>query len=192
MDYFDRILETIATYEMIGVRVLQDGAKLTGHVPHVAPLAWFHQVFPPLTLGEIQRIEANIEIAIPDVFSAFLQKANGLYIFSGDLYIRGLRRNYSRSIEAVWQPFSILTPNVDERPRNAKKTHLFIGGYEPDGSQLYIDVSDQSVYRCTQRSVKPLYKWPSFEVMLESEVQRLTTLFDHQGRLLNPKLPTTP
>ncbi len=192
MDYFERILEIVASYESLGVRSLADGTKLTGHVPHVAPQAWFQQVYPALDQFEIERLEESVGIKFPQVFVDFLKRANGLYLFSGHLYICGVRKNFSRSIEAAWQPFSIFTPNIDERPRGAKPAFLFVGGYESDGSQLYIDTSDLSVCRCSARSAKPLHKWASFEMMLESEVRRLATHFDSQGRLLDPKRPTTP
>ena len=192
MDYFDRALEILKSYESLGVRVLDDGTRLIGHVPHIAPEAWLHDIYPPLKNDEIRQIESDIEMSIPAVFSSFLSRSNGLYTFSGCMDICGLRKSFSREGNAAWQPFSIRTPNVDERPRNARPTHFFVGGYGSDGSYLYIDLGSLRVYRCASRSVRPLHEWPTFEVMLESEVRRLSTLFDRQGRLLNPSLRTTP
>lgn len=192
MDYIDRILKILEIYKDIGVRGLDNGTRLIGHVPHVAPEAWFHQVYAPMTSQEACQLELELGFEPPSIFLDFLMRANGVRVFSGHLYICGLRANFSRRGDAAWQPFSILTPNLDERPRNAKGTHFFVGGYQPDGSRLYIDLSNLRVYLCSQRSAKPLHDWPSFEVMLESEVQRLSTLFDRQGRLLNPGLPTVP
>lgn len=192
MDYFDRVLEVLKSYESLGVRILDDGTRLIGHVPHIAPEAWLHDIYPPLRGHSIGYIESDIEMALPSVFSEFLARSNGLYTFSGHLFIRGLRRSFSREGDAAWQPYSIKTPNVDERPRRAKPAHLFVGGYIIDGSHVYMDLSDLRVYRCAQWNAKPLHEWPSFEVMLESEVRRLSTLFGRDGRLLNPSLPTTP
>lgn len=192
MDYLDRVIECLDSYRSLGTRLLDNGTRLIGHVPHVAPEAWFHAVFTPISTESVRQLEQQMGINMPENFSNFLIRANGLRVFSGHLYIRGLRWNFSRRGDDVWQPFSILTPNLEERPRNAKKTHLFMGGYEPSGSMLYIDINSLNVYRCTHRSAKPLYEWSSFEDMLESEVQRLTTRFDRDGRLLDPAEPTTP
>lgn len=137
----------------------------------------------------MDRVDLGHEI--PSVFSDFLKRANGLRVFSGHLYICGLRTNYARSGAAAWQPYSILTPNLHERPRNAKTSHFFIGGHEPYGYRLYMDTASGHVYRCTERSVKPKHEWPSFEDMLESEMQRLALLFDGQGRQIDPEQPTT-
>lgn len=192
MDYFDRVVEILRSYETVGVRILENGTRLIGHVPHVAPEAWLHGLFPPLSATDIVRMESELGIQIPRMLSEYYARSNGMYAFSHHLYIRGIRRSFSRVGDDAWQPFSIRTPNVDERLRNAKPTSLFIGGYQPDGSKLFIDVADARVYRCGKLSAKPLNEWPSFDVMLESEVRRLATLFDLQGKILNPSKPTTP
>ncbi len=192
MDSWGRILETLASYESLGTRRLDNGTRLIGHVPHVAPEAWFHQIFAPLDALGIEHLGQELGHEIPAVLADFFLKANGIRIFSGHLYLCGRRSNYSRQGEAAWQPFSILTPNQFERPRNARPTHLFIGGYGPDGSLLYLDGGDLSVSRCSARSAKPLHHWTGFEAMLESEVQRLSTFFDRDGKLKNPGTRTTP
>ena len=46
------------------------------------------------------------------------------------------------------QPFSIITANIRERPRNAADDHFFIGGYDWDGSYLYIDKRTSTVHYC--------------------------------------------
>jgi hypothetical protein len=168
------------------VRVLSNGTRLVGHVPHIAPEAWLHQVYRPLSDQQVRKIETELRSTLPMVFSDFLQRCNGLGLFSGCLSIDGLRTSYERTGDAVWQPFDILTPNVDERPRGSKPSCLFVGGYSDDGSRLYIDNADLKVYRCERRSAKPINQWPNFETMLQSEVERFSTLFGRDGKELNP------
>lgn len=192
MDYLDRVIKTLESYDNTGVRVLGNGTKLIGHVPHIAPEAWLHQIYAPLQSQYIDRLELDLGFAIPPNFSEFLTRANGLRLFSGHIYFYGLRMNFSRGGDDVWQPYSILTPNLDERPRNSKDKFFFVGGYEPKGSLIYMDVTTLRLFRCSARSAKPLYEWPSFEEMLESEVQRLSARFDREGRLLDPDVSTMP
>jgi hypothetical protein len=185
-------METMESYSYLSRRVLDNGTRLIGHVPHIAPEAWFQLIFSPISENGLNRLEEDLGMQLPAVFRGFLQRCNGLRAFSGHLYVRGLRTSFARTGDAVWQPFSILTPNLDERPGNAKSSYLFIGGYEPNGLQLYIDTAGLRVYRCRERSAKPLHEWSNFETMLESEIQRLKPLFDREGRLLNPGVATTP
>ena len=192
MDYLDRVFELMESYSNLGTRVLDNGTRLIGHVPHVAREAWFHEIDAPLTEQGVSQVEHELGTQLPTVFRSFLQRCNGLRAFSGHLFMYGWRYSFARAGDAVWQPFSILTPNLDERPRNAKNSYLFVGGYEPNGLELYIDTADLRVYRCRQRSAKALHEWPDFETMLESEMQRLSALFDREGRVLKPGVPTTP
>jgi hypothetical protein len=192
MDYLERIVGIMESYSHLGQRVLDNGTRLIGHVPHVAPEAWFQSIYHPLRTEEIKYIEEDVGSQVPVVFSIFLKKCNGLSLFSDSLNIYGLRKSFARTGDAVWQPFSIKTPNIDERPRHSRSSFFFVGGYGLDGSLLYIDTNSQEVYRCKQRSAKPLNQWPSFEVMLERETERLSRLFDKEGHLLNPDQPTTP
>jgi hypothetical protein len=192
VDYFPIVVNIMEANGNLGVRVLPNGTRLIGHVPHVAPEAWLHLLFPPLSAAQVQNIERDIGNSLPNVFSAFLLKANGLSLFSGSLSIDGLRFSHERSGDAVWQPFSIITPNVTERPRSSKASFVFIGGYRCDGSLLYIDKATSNVFRCKSKSAKAINEWPSFGAMLVAETQRLSVLFDAAGRKIDPKRPTTP
>lgn len=192
MEHLQNTIRIMESYNHLGTKTLEIGTRLIGHVPHVAPEAWLHIIFAPLTLSDIRRIEAEIETSLPDVFSFFLLLCNGLSLFSGNLDIYGLRKSFVRTGDAAWQPFSITTVNTIERPRKAKPSFVFIGGYSNDGSLLYIDKDDLQVYRCKQRSTKPLNQWANFETMLEEEAKRLTLLFDDMGRKLTTNQPTTP
>lgn len=167
----------------LGSRKLDDGTELIGHVPHVAPEAWLHMLFPPLPPQGIERIEAELGRPLGPAFSSMLALHNGLSLFSDSLSIYGHRATVSRTGDAAWQPFSIRTPNTLERPKDADPSHLFVGSYGSDGSQLYIDVRDSRVYRCSRRSAAPLNRWDDFFGMLNSEARRLATLFDGQGRM---------
>lgn len=186
-----RMYATIDAARPLGVRLLADGTELVGRLPHVATEAWLHILFAGLSPDEIGQVEHEVGRRLDPSFAHFLGTQNGISLFSRSLSIDGLRKNNSRSPNN-WQPFSIDTPNRWERPSDAKAEYLFVGGYESDGSLLYIDTASSHVYRCTRRSTLPLNQWPNFFAMLESEAARLKTLFDDNGRQVRPSAPTTP
>ncbi len=174
----------------LGYRTLPDGTQLFGRVPHVAPQAWLHALFPPISDREIDQIEGEMGAYVPDVFRDFLNLANGFRIFSGSLSIYGQRSNYERTIDSVWQPFCIVTPNTIERLPDAADWHFFIGGYSCDnGYHLYMDRRDGKVYLCSRKSVKPLHRWNSFPELVVEESSRLARLFDESGREIDPNQP---
>lgn len=191
MQRFNEILSVIEAGRSLGCRALENGTQLIGHVPHVAPEAWLHLVFAPLTDTEIRELEEKIlKRAIPAVYKEFLTLSNGLSLFSGSLSLDGFRKNYIRTGDAVWQPFALETPNIYERPRDARDSCFFIGGYKRDGSMLFLE--NERAFRCARNSVTPLNEWKDFWEMLVSETARLCTLFDDRGRKIDPKGSTTP
>ena len=178
----DKIIVRLSDAKKFGFRKLANGTMLLGHVPHVAPEAYFHVVFAPLTEADVATFECEaLRRQIPELYRSFLLQANGLTVFSNTLELYGFRRSYVRKGDESWQPFALETPNLSERPRDSTQSQFFIGGYD-DGSRMYLE--EGRVIRCARTSSKPLNTWPSFEEMLISEIERLSVLFDASGRLL--------
>jgi len=193
MDYFAQVLRVIKRAKTFGFRTLSNGTRLYGRVPHVGPEAWLHSVFPPLTSKQMIDVETRIRNKLPLVLRDFLGKTNGLKLFSFTFAIEGLRENYVRQSDAAWQqPYSIETHNTRERLADSQPSFIFFGFYDSDGSLLYMDSTNEKVYRCSARSSKPLNEWPDFWEMLVNEATRLQTLFDDMGRKLDEDAPTTP
>jgi hypothetical protein len=193
MDYFIKVTSFIYKYKFIGEQRLDDGTILIGRMPHIAPHAWLHNIYPVLNDNEMLLIQKKIGGVIPKSYTNFLiLHSNGISIFNDALSLDGLRKKAGRSIEAAWQPYSIFTPNIVERIRDAKPHHFFIGGYGWDGSLLYIDANTEKVYRCSRTSIKPLNSWNSFGDMLVSETERIALLFDENGVEKDEEKPTTP
>lgn len=109
--------------------------------------------------------------------------SNGLHLFF-HFSLYGMRKSYNRNPNATPEPYGLIEPNIYERPKNAKDTYFFIGGYRYDGSKLYIDSENGKVHFCKSRDATSLLSWDSFEDMLISESQRLFTLYDDRGRML--------
>jgi hypothetical protein len=185
-------ISLIEKAKKIGFKEQKDGAKLFGHVPHVAPQAWLNVVYPPATEGEILKIEKELEDQIPKPYKDFLvTEANGLSLFSSSLELYGYRRHYNRkSMEFL--PFDLITPNLYERPGDASDYQFFIGSYNWDGSLVYMDKKTFKIHRCDRESVKPLNTWKALGDFLLKEVKRLSTLFDQKGMEKNSNTPTIP
>jgi hypothetical protein len=190
MHYLQETFAVLKQADRLGSRVLENGTRLIGHVPHVGPEAWLHKIFAPISDRQIDELENDVAIKLPEVFRDFLTLTNGLSMFSGNLSIYGLRSSWERTGDAAGQPFSIVTPNTVERLVNAKKSFLFLGGYRSGkGYYLYIDTNDLAIYRCSRQSAIPLQKWNSFPEMLVCETTRLAALFDERGRRIDPTQP---
>ena len=186
------VLQTLRDSRVPGRRTLPNGTELIGRVPHVAPQAWFHKIYGPLSEEGTAKIERILKKTLPTILKRFFTLANGLNMYSDELAIYGLRSDYSRTGDAAIQPYHIQDRDVLERPRDAAPALIFIGGYSADGSLVYIDCGTQRVFRCTRESSKPLNEWPHFVDFLTQEVERLSGLFDADGRAVNPSAPTTP
>jgi hypothetical protein len=193
LDYFEKVVSILKSYENLGKRILPNGTQLIGHAPQIAPEAYLHNIFPPLDDDGINELEKVLQTEIPKDYKEFLKKkTNGLHIFIDTLALDGLRSSYERTGDAAWQPYNLSTINIHERPRDSKDSYFYIGGYSWDGSLLYIDSDDNKVYRCTRYSSKPLNEWQNFEDMLVKEVKRIASLFDEKGNQKDPDKPTTP
>ncbi len=184
-------IETLKVFSYLGENILEDGSILIGRAPHIAPLAWLHSIYSPLTENEIWEIEKKIG-DMPNAYKEFLLIANGLGVFNTTLSLYGLRRNYKRQVPDVWQPFDIVIPNTLEKPANANENVFIIGGYDWDGSYLYIDKLSGRVHICDRDNANSLYEWGDFENMLSSEIKRLSSLFDKDGKEFDPDECTLP
>ena len=70
-----------------------------------------------------------------------------------------MRKSYNRNPNATPEPYGLIESNIYERPKNAKDTYFFIGGYRYDGSKLYIDSENGKVHFCKSRDATSLLSW---------------------------------
>ena len=193
MQYFEEVRTALLKYQHLGMEKSENGTLLIGRAPHVAKQAWLHSIYPTLNDQEVGKLESELNMPIPESYKSFLQNgSNGLGVFVGKFSLYGLRKDLGRTIEASRQPYSPDVANIYERPKNAKTSYFFIGGYKWDGSKLYIDTETNLVHFSDRWDATSLYKWNSFEEMLVSEIKRLVQLFDAEGKIIDAKLYTTP
>lgn len=68
---------------------------------------------------------------------------------------------------------------------------FFIGGYDWDGSQVYL-TEDGKVHFCTPDDCSSLKEWDSLDIFLKSEIHRISLLFDDKGVEFDETTPTIP
>lgn len=185
------VLDILMAYSNLGKQELEDKTILIGRAPHIAPKAWLHSIHAPLSDQEINELEKDLG-TIPEDYKSFLKTANGIKIFNTTFCLYGLRKTYKRGVNDVWQPFDILTPNILERSSNATKNMFFIGGYDWDGSLLYFDLETNKIHLCDNDDATSIYEWDNFIIMLNTEVKRLSTLFDINGKEYDENRSTLP
>lgn len=188
---FDKLM---MRYGHLGTRKVEaTGAFLIGRAPHIAPEAWLNSVYPCLSKQETVELEAVLGTTVPSEYRHFLQNvSNGMSVLADEFCLFGQRKNYIRSsMDATRQPFS-LGDAFAEKPRNATSDMFFIGGYSWDGSKLYIDKRNDKIYYCQRYDSTPLKSWDSLSDMIMSELERLYSLFDRNGKQINENEPTIP
>ena len=194
MEKLDNIRELITKFSYLGTKqTANKKALLIGHAPQIAPEAWLNCLYKPVSLKEIQLIEKSIGVSIPDSYKSFmLSFSNGLNILGDTISLFGYRFNYIRNSEEIlWQPYDIIIPNLYERPKNATHNDFIIGGYEWDGSKLYINKDNEICY-CKSEDITPLKKWNSLSDMLYEELTRLYELVSENGLFIDTDCKTTP
>ncbi|WP_185247221.1 SMI1/KNR4 family protein [Chryseobacterium bernardetii] len=192
--YNKEINELIYKFSNLGLDSSSDGAMMIGRAPFKGPKAWLNIVYPKINEEEILVLERELNTNIPESYKYFLMNySNGGNFLSSTLSLDGLRRHLTRDPKAnSRQPFSIITPNVYERPENAKESYFFIGGYQWDGSLLYIDKDTNIVHCGSPDDATSKFQWTSFEEMLTSELKRLYKLFDEEGKEIDENVSTLP
>lgn len=190
---FDIVKKLLLKFSDLGIeKSCHTGATLIGKAPHIAEEAWLNRIYTPITSDEIGKIESEIKKTIPASYAQFLTTdSNGLNVLGDTLCLFGYRYNYLRDINAAQQPYSIIDLNKFDKPRNSTDKMFFIGGYDWDGSLLYM-TPDQKVHFCSRSNSQSLISWDSIYSMLVSEINRLYTLFDSRGVQIDETEPTTP
>jgi hypothetical protein len=175
-----------------GTNQESDTAYFLVNVPSVAPLAYFHRVFKPAPEDLLREVGAVLHI--PETWSNLLRCQNGANLFLNSIYIHGVvspTRLLNRSKPMSNPPFDIQLLN-DEWPARDTVRLLAIGCYGFDGSNIYLDRNDGQVTVFRRDADRPIASWPSTESWIESEIARLSVLFDSDGSRLAEEHHTVP
>lgn len=184
MMYWKEVLKVLNSYQTLGYNKRDTSSIQIGKAPHLGVDAWLHCLYTPLRENEISIIETKLQRVIPSSYKNFLSNcSNGINLFGDAMTLEGLRTSEDRTIDNVFQPYSILDSNTFELPKGYTKDVFIIGHYEYNGALLYIDITSAKVY-CTEREkIAPLVEWNTFDEMLELETKRLSGIFNSEGFL---------
>lgn len=189
------LLGILGKYKHLGMEYIpQTGATLIGRAPHIGSEAWLNSMYETLAECDVVAMEKSMERKIPTQYRDFLLNcSNGLNIMNTTLCLFGHRKMVGRDITASRQPFDLVILNKykSERPQNATPDLFFFGGYDWDGSQVYL-TNDGRVHFCSPNDCTPLKSWNSIDDFLTSEILRIFSLFDDNGVEFDESTPTTP
>ncbi len=178
---YNKIKDDLCKYESIGSAVSSNGACLIGHVPHVAPFAYLHILFPVIDFNEIDQLNNQLKVKIPRVYETFLTEfSNGLSLFSSSIELYGLRTDYSRSVD-IRQPFDIINVNQYEHAQYHANNNIIIGSYSWDGSKISINCNTLKLTRFDRDTLEIYNEWESFDQFLLIELERLGQIFNLDG-----------
>jgi hypothetical protein len=193
MKYLNRVVEVLEQWQTIGERTTKFGTRLIGHVPHVGDMAYLHLLYKSLNNSQIIEIEQRINKKIPEHMKDFYSFSNGATFFL-TLELQGKRDNYDRTLnDNVYQPIDLEYQNILDKPKNSTEEMFFFGGYDWDGSNLFTFTNDKKIYLCAYDDASEIYyEWDSFEDFIVTEIERLSKLYDKDGRKIDKNIPTIP
>ncbi len=193
MNSYKEIEYLIYKFQNLGTEKTENETILIGKAPHIGTEAWLNKIYKALSDSDINNLEIMLNQKIPCQYKDFLKNfSNGLNILISTFSLYGLRKVIGRDLIASRQPFSLETPNIFERPTNAMDNYFFIGGYDWDGSKIFIDNETNKIYCCTRYDATPKYEWNSLNEMIISEIKRLYNQFDENGIEIDDNIPTIP
>jgi hypothetical protein len=172
-------------YDPLGHIEGDNGAYLTGHVPHVAPYAYLCIRYAGL--GEVGVRDAEREAGryIPEPYRELLRHMNGARILGVSLH-DGIGGSVDRSGVGIGQPISIWYQNAVERPDYIPDGHLGIGAINGEWSsqgQLYLaSTGEVDLYNARFDVIGA--RWPSLANFLAEEIPRRFSLYNEEGRKL--------
>lgn len=182
--YIKEVLRPLSEHLRLGSKVNEVGTQLIGHVPHVAPKAYFHVIYAPLKDEELKALETNLDRSLPIQFKHFLSFANGLDIYSGYLSVLGFVPHKRKAeVHPHNYPGNILVSNVQGRIRGLKHNSVIVGFYKFDGSYVCVEESGKVFRFDANGDGKTIQEWPSFDTWIIFEIKYLRKCFDEAGKL---------
>jgi len=179
------VLQRLDIWSGLGRRTTASGALQIARVPHVAPLAWLHDVFAPITVAQqealLKGLPAYATSGLRDIHEAF----NGIDLFSSNFFLYGRRANYERSVDNVL-PWELVSHNARVSRRLPAGALLVGGSHAVYTGVHFIELSGGPVVALEQENWdNRLFEWPNLRACLLAELDRLSFLFDNEGRPIN-------
>lgn len=170
-------------FDPLGFVEGENGAFQTGHVPHVARLAYLCTRYAGLDEDGVRDAENEAERYIPEPYKELLRHMNGARLLGVSLH-GGIGGSVDRSGVGIGQPISVWYQNAVERPNYIPDGHLGIGAINGEWSSqghLYLaSTGEVELYNARFDMIGA--RWSSLSDFLEVEIPRRFSLFDDEGR----------
>jgi hypothetical protein len=160
--------------------------------PWIAPNAYLHIVFKGANKHSLEVV--GDEIQLPQGWRDTLATQNGAILYSGAISFFGVNfptALMSRADVFEGPPFSIVDENRNW-PSKEPDRYVSIGGYGYDGTRAVLDRRDGDVFAMPRKTDSVLRRWPDADTWVRQELDRLTKLFDRDGKITMPKEETVP
>lgn len=178
------------------------GGLAVCHQQDRGPLAYLFRTYPGLSDAALAATERYYQAGVPAEYANFLQYSNGCHLFDclslgGSLISAEGHAPINRdTTDIIGQPISLDYGNRFGVPVGLPEGTFVIGrlsGYSGQGELVILPSGDVLLTHMRDRS-DVAARWPSFDVMLLSEFDRLGALHNQDGRLLvdeADRLPTS-
>lgn len=172
----EKVLRLLENSSNAGDSTNEMGTRLIGHVPQIAPKAYMHVVYAPLTEAQLLEFRGRLGRPVPHEYGEFLTHANGLSLFVGEMRVLGyvpITRHDSRSVYNY--PSSVMIPNVSARIGGLSHGAVVVGWYKADGSYVAIEESGTVIRLESKVRVSGVQTWTSFDSWITSEIRAMTS-----------------
>jgi hypothetical protein len=180
-EFFD---EKLARWRRSAHRVYPDGTEMIGRNP-VYEFGWLHLLFAPAAPKGIERLIQLVPILPEFQLYDFFRVLNGMNLFESNLFLLGTRTHF-RPDNNVVTPWDLDTHHYEEVYNFRGRKALLVGGSHalPNGIH-YVENADKTIdaFDRTDWS-RPMYTWPTLDELIVSEVDRLASLYDDEGWLI--------
>lgn len=167
----EKILPLLEKSSHLGELKNEMGTRLIGHCPHIAPKAYLHVIYAPLSQAELEEFHSRTGRAVDYQLNNFLHYANGIMIYSGALRVLGYVPLQRKSDTDIYNyPSNIIIPNVSARIKGLSKGAVIVGFYKIDGSYASIEEDGSVVRFNTKGDGSLIQQWSGFENWLLSEI----------------------
>jgi hypothetical protein len=156
-----------------GEKLLDNGVRLVEPAPDIAPKAWRHIVYPPITENEILGIETTLRQRLPQDLREFYKNYNGISLFGGGVTIWGKRQDYVREGDGMWQPFDLVQHNAaGNRPSGSPYQLIYFGSSERGSNRLFFEPDSGEIGKTSAYSFTEIVRWPNFKAFILSEIAK--------------------
>jgi hypothetical protein len=153
------------------------GTRLIGHAPHIAPKAYIHVVYAPLSEVYLHELKGRLGRPVPPEYEAFLANANGMSLFVGEMRVLGYVPLERRASVSVYHyPSNLMIPNVSARLVGLSHGAVVVGWYKADGSYAVVEEGGTVTRFDPKGGGSVMRKWSGFDSWLSSEVGALRSV----------------